>query len=114
MDQHDISQKANIKGYDSLEDLALNLRSSWNHSTDAVWRQLDPELWELTQNPWAVLQASSKDKLTKMLADQKFSTLVEILLKARKDSLSAPTWFQENHSKSSSELHRLLLAWNIC
>ncbi len=101
MNLHDICQKASIKGYDSLEDLALNLRSSWNHSTDGIWRQLDPELWELTQNPWAVLQACSRDKLTNLLADQKFSNLVETLMKARKDALNAPTWFQDNHSKSS-------------
>ena len=40
-----------IAGFDSLAELALNLRWSWNHSTDEVWRQLDPELWEITQNP---------------------------------------------------------------
>ena len=65
MNPHDISQRSNIKGYDSLEDLALNLRSSWNHSTDEIWSQLDPELWELTHNPWAVLQSVSRDKLTR-------------------------------------------------
>ena len=40
-----------IEGFDSLAELALNLRWSWNHATDEVWRQLDPELWEITQNP---------------------------------------------------------------
>jgi len=100
MTLHDICQKANIKGFDSLEDLALNLRSSWNHSTDAICRQLDPELWELTRNPWAVLQTVSKDKLTSLLADRKFSALVETLVKARSDALNAPSWFQENHAQS--------------
>jgi starch phosphorylase len=100
MTLHDICQKANIKGYDSLENLALNLRSSWNHSTDAIWRQLDPELWELTRNPWAVLQIASKDKLTSLLTDRKFSALVETFVKERKESLNAPSWFQENHAKS--------------
>jgi starch phosphorylase len=32
-------------------------------ATDEVWRQLDPALWEFTQNPWVVLQTVSKDKL---------------------------------------------------
>jgi len=36
---------------DSLVELALNMRSSWNHATDTVWRTLDPHLWEITQNP---------------------------------------------------------------
>jgi len=76
--------RSNIKGYDSLEDLALNLRSSWNHSTDTIWRQLDPELWEMTHNPWAVLQTVSREKLERVLADPKFSTLINDLVKARK------------------------------
>ena len=33
-----------IEGFDSLAELALNLRWSWNHATDEVWRQLDPKL----------------------------------------------------------------------
>ena len=52
-----------VEGFDSLAELALDLRSSWNHATDHAWRQLDPVLWELTHNPWAVLQTVSRDKL---------------------------------------------------
>lgn len=100
MNPQDICPRASIKGYDSLEDLALNLRSYWNHSTDAIWSRLDPELWELTRNPWAVLQTVSGEKLTALLADQKFSSLINDLVKARKDALNSPTWFQENHSNS--------------
>ncbi len=33
-----------IDGFDSLAELALNLRWSWNHASDEVWRQLDSEL----------------------------------------------------------------------
>ncbi len=46
---------AHIEGFDSLAELALDMRWSWNHSTDRVWRQLDPILWDLTHNPWVVL-----------------------------------------------------------
>ena len=41
-----------IEGFDSLAELALDLRWSWSHATDHVWRQLDPALWNLTHNPW--------------------------------------------------------------
>lgn len=100
MNPHDIGPRASIKGYDSLVDLALNLHSYWNHSTDAIWSRLDPELWELTHNPWAVLQTVSGEKFTALLSDQKFSTLINDLVKAREDALNSPTWFQENHSNS--------------
>jgi starch phosphorylase len=40
-----------VEGFDSLAELALDMRRSWNHATDKVWRQLDPALWDLTRNP---------------------------------------------------------------
>ena len=55
-----IPSTASGEGFDCLADLALDLRWSWNHATDNVGRQLDPALWELTQNPWVVLQTVSK------------------------------------------------------
>jgi starch phosphorylase len=45
-----------IEGFDSLAELALDMRWSWNHAADEIWRQLDPVLWELTHHPWDVLQ----------------------------------------------------------
>ena len=53
-------QKSDIDGFDSLAALALNLRWSWNHATDEIWRHLDKELWEITHNPWVVLQTASQ------------------------------------------------------
>ncbi len=66
------SLHADIEGYDSLAELALDLRWSWNHATDDVWRQLDAALWGFTQNPWVVLQTVSKDKLKTALANPVF------------------------------------------
>ncbi len=47
-----------VEGFDSLAQLALDLRWSWNHATDHVWRRLDPELWELTHNPGSCCRRS--------------------------------------------------------
>src|ERR1035441_7125296 len=33
--------KAEVEGFDSLAELALDMRWSWNHATDEAWRQLD-------------------------------------------------------------------------
>ena len=54
---------------DALTDLALDMRWSFNHAADRLWEQLDPELWELTHNPWVVLQTVSQDKLQSVTAD---------------------------------------------
>jgi starch phosphorylase len=89
-----------VEGFDSLAELALDLRWSWNHCTDEVWRQLDPALWELTQNPWVVLQTVSKDKLKSVLADPTFRKKVDDQLRAKRQSAETPAWFQKNHPQS--------------
>src|ERR1019366_3832543 len=61
-----------IEGFDSLAELALDMRWSWSHATDGVWRTLDPLLWELTQNPWVVLQTVARDQIERVLADPGF------------------------------------------
>ncbi len=89
-----------VEGFDALAELALDLRSSWNHATDQVWRQLDPVLWELTQNPWVVLQTVSREKLQNVLADPAFCKNVDVLVQARRDAAAAPAWFQQAYPQS--------------
>ena len=89
-----------IKGFDSLAELALDMRSSWNHAADEVWKQLDPVLWELTHNPWPVLQTVAYDRLERLLADSVFRNKVEVLLKANRHAVESPAWFQQYHSQS--------------
>jgi starch phosphorylase len=90
---------AEIEGFDSLAELALNMRWSWNHATDEVWRQLDPELWEITHNPWVVLQTVSRDRIERVLADPVFRKNVDGLIQTRRHAVEAPAWFQQNHSQ---------------
>ncbi|HAO77789.1 MAG TPA: DUF3417 domain-containing protein [Verrucomicrobia subdivision 3 bacterium] len=92
---------ADIEGFDSMAELALDLHWSWSHATDEVWRQLDPALWELTQNPWVVLQTVSKDKLQQVLADPPFRKNIDDLLRAKREAAESPAWFQKNHPQSS-------------
>jgi len=90
-----------IEGFDPLAELALDMRCSWDHATDDVWRQLDPELWEITQNPWVVLQTVSRDKIERALADPVFRNKVDGLVQARRQAAEAPAWFQQNHPQGS-------------
>jgi len=90
-----------IEGFDSLAELALDMRWSWNHATDEVWRTLDPVLWELTENPWVVLQTVSRDQLERVLADPAFRKNVDDLLRAQRHAAETPAWFQQNHSQGS-------------
>ena len=91
---------ADVEGFDSLAELALDMRSSWNHATDQLWRQLDPVLWELTHSPWGVLQTVSREKLQGVLADPVFRKIVDDLLQTRRDAAQAPAWFQQTYPQS--------------
>src|SRR6187549_4179784 len=90
-----------IEGFDSLAELALDMRWSWNHATDEVWRQLDPELWKKTHNPWVVLQTVSRDQIERVLADPGFRKNIDVLVEASRQTAAAPAWFQKNHSDAS-------------
>jgi starch phosphorylase len=88
---------ADVEGIDRLVWLALDLRWSWNHAADELWEQLDPELWELTHNPWVVLQTVSRDELERKLADPVFRGKIEAITKLKELEASSPTWFQQTH-----------------
>jgi starch phosphorylase len=92
---------ADVEGFDSLAELALDMRWSWNHVTDPVWRHLDSVLWELTHNPWVVLQTVSREKLQHVLAESTFRKNVDDLVRGRRDAAQANAWFQETHSQSA-------------
>jgi starch phosphorylase len=89
-----------LSGFDSLAELALDMRSSWNHATDRVWQQLDPALWALTRNPWVVLQTVSREKLESVLANPVFRKIVDDLVQTRRDAAQSPGWFQLSHPQS--------------
>ena len=66
-----------------MTELAMDLRWSWNHSTDELWRKLDPSLWEKTRHPSVVLQTVERAKLNSALADPEFCRLLERLVVER-------------------------------
>ncbi len=89
-----------VEGFDSLTELALDMRWSWNHATDEVWRQLDPVLWELTHHPWDILQTVSREKVQDVMADLAFRKKIDALVESKKEAEKAPAWFQENHPQA--------------
>lgn len=89
-----------VEGFASLGELALDMRWSWNHAADEVWAQLDPGLWDLTHNPWVVLQTVSRDRLQQALSDPAFRRKVEDLIETRSHEAQVPAWFQKMHPES--------------
>ena len=88
-----------VDGFGALAELALDMRWSWNHATDRVWSQLDPDLWEMTKNPWIVLQTVSRERLEQLLAGAEFRSLVDGLVDANRRRVEVPAWFQNTCSQ---------------
>ncbi|GAB4364797.1 MAG: glycosyltransferase family 1 protein [Methylohalobius crimeensis] len=77
-----------------LVPLALDLRWSWSHVSDVLWKTLDPDLWQLTANPWLILQSVSPARLEALAQDPDFCQKVDQVAAERRGFLEKPTWFQ--------------------
>jgi len=92
---------SDIEGLDSLAELALDLRWSWDHSADEMWKELDPVLWDITHSPWILLQTVSHDRLEKLMSDSLFRDKVKTLLQLKNQAETDPAWFQQIYPDSS-------------
>ncbi len=81
---------------DGLIALALDLRWSWFHGHDRLWRSIDPELWAITANPWLLLQKVSDQRLQALAGDAEFIRNLRQELAAQHEHLAAETWFSQN------------------
>src|SRR5271166_3331820 len=91
---------ASLLGAELLSELALELRWCWDHGLDDIWKALGSELWDLTRNPWVVLQSVSPVRLKALLADSAFRGRVEKLVMDQREANMAPAWFQHAHPKA--------------
>ena len=66
-----------------LTELALDLRWTWSHAGDALWRRLDAETWEATHNPWVILQSVPRARLDELAADDDFCGQLDALAQDR-------------------------------
>jgi starch phosphorylase len=80
-----------------LNEIALDIRSSWNHAADELWEYIDPELWSLTNNPWIVLQTVSRDKLKHTLEDPLFRKKLDRVIQERRDTSERRRWFERTY-----------------
>ena len=89
-----------LPGMEALTELAMDLRWSWNHCSDELWRRLDPELWALTHHPNVVLQTVAQDKLARALSDSDFRQLLDRLVQANRQARAEPAWFQGKYPQA--------------
>ena len=88
------------EGLEELGELVLDLRWSWNHEADKLWKQIAPELWARTGNPWLILQNVSTARLNKLAADPSFRKTLADYAASYREAMERLSWFQETHADS--------------
>ena len=85
---------------DILVQLALDVSWTFSRAAGKLWRQLNPELWERTHNPWAVLQTVSSQHLKRITSEPAFRASLDEILRTRSADNECPRWFQHAHPDS--------------
>ena len=85
---------------DVLVELALDVNWTLSRAADTLWRQLNPELWDRTHNPWAVLQTVSGQNLKSITNQPEFRATLDEIVRVRSAENASPRWFQEVHPSS--------------
>lgn len=78
-----------------LGELALDLRWTWSHATDALWAAIDAELWLHARDPWLILQNVAPQRLVALAADAGFRAAYERAMRAHDAYLHGPTWWDQ-------------------
>jgi len=78
-----------------LQELAFNLRWSWDHRTRDLFRWVDPQIWELSfHDPVRLLSLVGRQRLDQLAADPAFMGFLGDMHDDLHRYLEAPRWFQ--------------------
>jgi glycogen phosphorylase len=78
-----------------LQELAFNLRWSWDNRTRDLFRWVDPQIWELTfHDPVRLLSLVGRQRLDQLAADPAFMGFLGEMHDDLHRYLEAPRWFQ--------------------
>lgn len=80
-----------------LRDLASDLRWTWSHTADTLWRMIDPTSWERSENPWSILQNAPRERLEQLAGDAGFLEELSRLDDARQRYLAGRGWFGDRY-----------------
>ena len=86
-----------------LQKIAYNLWWCWNADAVALFRRIDPDLFEaLDHSPVRLLTSTEQSRFEALAGDDGFLAHMDRVAAALDHYLNAKTWFQENHPEASS------------
>ena len=91
---------SDTSGEDVLVQLALDVNLTVRRNADKLWQQLNPDLWERTHNPWAVLQTVSGQNLKQITSAPAFRATLDEIVRERDLVNQSARWFDQHHANS--------------
>lgn len=77
-----------------LRELAYNFRWTWDHDTQALFREVDRELWEeLEHNPVELINRLAPQRQQHLVEDEVFLAKLDVCRKNLEEYIEATTWF---------------------
>jgi starch phosphorylase len=97
MNMRSIFQRPLPEGLEGLYDLALDMRWTGSQMTDRIWKMLDPDAWEITNNPYLILENVTEEKLLSAAEDENIKSELAFILKRKKSLEEETSWFDQNY-----------------
>ncbi|HMC40082.1 MAG TPA: alpha-glucan family phosphorylase, partial [Acidimicrobiales bacterium] len=84
-----------------LQELAFNLRWSWDNRTRDLFRWVDPQIWEASfHDPVRLLSLVGRQRLDQLAADPGFMGFLDEMHAELRRYLQGPRWFQTRGASS--------------
>ncbi len=101
------------EGLEGLAEIGLDLRWSWSHKSDILWEEMNSDIWEITRNPWLILQSISEARLKSLAESKSFRQKLKKHVDQHRKYLEAETWFSKNHKDVSMTVAYLSMEFGL-
>jgi starch phosphorylase len=101
------------EGLEGLAEIGLDLRWSWSHKSDILWEEISSDIWELTRNPWLILQTVSEARLKSLAENKSFRQKLQQQVERHKKYIEDETWFSRTHKKSAMTVAYLSMEFGL-
>jgi starch phosphorylase len=91
-----------------LSELVMNLRWSWHHASQDLFRDVDPRTWEVVgHDPVRLLGEVSPERLAELADDRVFLARLQAAHVDLRDYLTTPRWYQGLEGAPSAPVSRV-------
>ncbi|MBL8087583.1 MAG: alpha-glucan family phosphorylase [Chthonomonas sp.] len=88
----------------ALRKLAMNFRWTWHHETQALFEEVDPQVWaQVEHNPMELINRIDEERIDKLCADSVFLTKLNLCEKDLDAYLADDSWFDRTYPGKRDE-----------